>query len=122
MGRRVAKTRGGGRYTEAGYFGFIRSGLRQKSMRWPPKYDVMNKAKRPYTGFDKRRKFEYLCNVCKQWCAGKEVAVDHIKECGSLKSYDDLAQFVETLFCEEDNLQVLCKGCHNIKTQEAKKK
>ena len=110
MGRRVAKTRGGGRYTEAGYFGFIRSGLRQKSMRWPPKYDVMNKAKRPYTGPDKRRKFEYLCNGCKQWCAGKEVAVDHIKECGSLKSYDDLAQFVETLFCEEDNLQVLCKG------------
>lgn len=120
MGRRVEKTRGGGRYTEAGYFGFIRSGLRQKSMRWPPKYDVMNKAKRPYTGPDKRRKFEYLCNGCDQWCAGKEVAVDHIVECGSLKSYDDLARFVETLFCEEDNLQVLCKDCHHTKTQEAK--
>ena len=73
MGRRVTKTRGGGRYTEAGYFGFIRSGLRQKSMRWPPKYDVMNAAKRPYDGPDKRRKFEYLCNGCKYWHAGLEV-------------------------------------------------
>ena len=27
MASRVPKTRGGGRYTEAGYFGFIRSGL-----------------------------------------------------------------------------------------------
>jgi len=122
MGRRVEKTRGGGRYTEAGYFGFIRSGLRQKSMRWPPKYDVMNAAKRPYDGPDKRRKFEYLCNGCKQWCAGKEVAVDHIVECGSLKTFEDIPRFAATLFCEEDNLQVLCKECHNIKTQEAKKK
>jgi 5-methylcytosine-specific restriction endonuclease McrA len=122
MGRRVGKTRGGERYTEAGYFGFIRSGLRQKSMKWPPKYDVMNKAKRPYNGPDKRRKFEYLCAGCEQWCAGKDVAVDHIVECGSLKTFEDLPRFVATLFCEEDNLQVLCKDCHNIKTQEAKKK
>ena len=62
------KPYGGGRYTKAGYFGFIRSGLRQKSMRWPPKYDVMNAAKRPHQGTDKRRKFDYQCNGCKKWC------------------------------------------------------
>ena len=116
MVTRVPKTRGGGRYTEAGYFGFIRSGLRQKSMKWPPKYDVMNAAKRPYKGSDKRRRFEYKCASCKNWKKGSEVSVDHIKECGSLKSYDDLPRFVKNLFCEEDNYQALCKPCHKLKT------
>lgn len=113
---------GGGRYTKAGYFGFIRSGLRQKSMRWPPKYDVMNAAKRPHKGKDKRRKFDYQCNGCKKWCKGSEVSVDHIQECGSLKDFDDLPRFVETLFCEADNLQVLCKTCHDKKSKEARAK
>jgi 5-methylcytosine-specific restriction endonuclease McrA len=33
---------------------------------------------------------------------------------------NDLPGFVERLFCEVDNLQVLCEGCHNIKTQAEK--
>ena len=33
------------------------------------------------------------------------------------RHYDDLPKFVETLFCEQDNLQVLCKTCHDEKTK-----
>jgi hypothetical protein len=39
-----------------------------------------------------------------------------------LKCYDDLPSFVSTLFCESDNLQVLCKQCHKAKTAEERKK
>jgi 5-methylcytosine-specific restriction endonuclease McrA len=39
-----------------------------------------------------------------------------------LKTYNDLPAFVKNLFCEEDNLQVLCKPCHDVKTKEERKK
>ena len=118
MGRSVKKDRAGGTWSESRYFGFIRSALRRAFIKYPVKYSVKNAASRPYVGSDKRRKKEYQCAVCDNWFADKEVAVDHIIPCGSLKTYSDLPKFVETLFCEADNLQVVCKDCHQIKTNE----
>ena len=117
----VPRTRGGGRYTESSFWSFIRSALRQKSRRWGPIYECLNDAKRPSK--DKknlRLKWQYQCAKCRRWKAQKEVSVDHIKPAGSLRSGDDLKAFVETLFCEKDNLQVLCSSCHTKKTAEDK--
>lgn len=50
----------------------------------------------------------------------KDVQVDHIIPAGSLQSTDDLKGFVERLFCSIDGLQVLCKPCHDDKTQKEK--
>ena len=36
---------------------------------------------------------------------------------GTLTCGGDLPGFIERLFCEVDNLQVLCTDCHDIKTQ-----
>lgn len=113
----VVRNRGGGRYSESEYWAFIRSGLRAKSNRWPVKYDCLNAAKRPYKGPNKRQKFEFLCNFCKDWFPQKLVSVDHIFPIGSLRCADDLSRFVTLLFCEMDNLQVLCKECHDEKTR-----
>jgi hypothetical protein len=118
---RGLKNKAGNLWTTARYFSFIRSGLRRMFTKYPVKYQVKNEASRPYKGTDRRRKKEYQCNVCKGWFADKEVAVDHIKPCGSLKSYEDLPEFVSTLFCEADNLQVICNACHSQKTQEERK-
>jgi hypothetical protein len=52
----------------------------------------------------------------------KEVAVDHIVPAGQLRSFDDLPKFVEILFCEADNLQVLCHACHGRKTLNERNK
>ncbi len=48
----------------------------------------------------------------------KDVQVDHIKAMGTGQTWD---QWIEGLFCEKENLQVLCKPCHAIKTKEEKK-
>lgn len=121
MGKRVEKTHAGGTWTAARYWGFLRSGLRRLSSKWPVKYQVMEEARRKYTGPDKRTKWEYQCAHCLNWFKTKDVQVDHIVPAGSLKTYDDLPRFVETLLCEADNLQVLCTECHNVKTQEERK-
>ena len=112
------KTRCGGRWTEASYWSFIRSGLRRKFICYPVQYDARNAARRKYTGSNKNQKWEYQCAECKEWHPQKETQVHHVKDCGSLKSYDDLPAFVERLFCEADGLAVVCKKCHKGITAE----
>ena len=116
----IPKTRNSGTMTESAFWSFIRSGLRQKSRWWKPIAECKAKAKRPYKGPLKRQKFEYLCNQCKNWFPDKKINVDHICPAGSLNSAQDLPDFIERLFCEVDNLQVLCETCHNAKTKSEK--
>lgn len=116
--QRVPRTRGGGRYTEAGFFGYIRAGLRAKFFRWGPRFDVLAAAKTKARNPAGRLKWEYKCAICEQLHPQKQVEVDHIVPCGSLRSYDDLPGFVERMFVEQDGLRVLCKPCHLKVTKE----
>ncbi len=108
MGRTVEKTRNGNEWSEARYFGFIRSTLRAGFTRWGPKHQAKKLAKVAYNS--------YQCADCNELFANKEVEVDHIVPAGSLKTFSDLPEFVERLYCEADGFQVLCKPCHQLKT------
>ena len=116
----VAKPRCSGTMTESGFWSFIRSALRQKSRFWKPITECKLKARRLYKGTNKRQKYEYQCNSCKNWFIEKKINVDHIVPAGSLNSAADLPGFVERLFCEVDHLQVLCEKCHDKKTKTDK--
>lgn len=107
-------------WTTAKFWGFIRSALRTAWTRWPPKYEVVKEASIPYKGKDKRRKFSYRCNICRATFPRKEVEVDHIEPCGSLREYEDLPEFVARLFVGREKLQVVCKKCHREKTNDSR--
>ena len=109
-------------WSSAQYWSFLRSGLRSKHQRYPPRYAVLDAAKRPSESDNKRLKWEFQCNECKLWHQQKNVSVDHIIPCGSLKSYEDLPGFVQRLFVGVAGLQVLCKKCHDAKTLKDKEK
>lgn len=115
---KAIKTRNNGTMTESAFWSFIRSTLRQKSRWWKPILETKKNGRRAYRGQNKRQKWEYQCNECKNWFMEKEVAVDHIKPVGTLKSAQDLPDFVENLFCESFNLQLLCTSCHDLKTKK----
>lgn len=117
---RVAKTRNAGTMTESAFWSFIRSALRQKSRWWKPILECKNSSRRFYKGINKRQKYEYQCNNCQQWFPDKSINVDHIIPAGTLRMATDLPGFVERLFCEKENLQVLCSKCHDCKTKEDK--
>ena len=116
----VIKPRCSNTMTESSFWSFIRSALRQKSRWWKPITECKLNAKRLYKGPNKRQKFEYKCNECNLYFPDKMINVDHIIPAGSLNCAADLPGFVERLFCEVDNLQVLCSQCHDLKTKTDK--
>lgn len=111
-------TRCGGTMTEAAYLAWIRSALRSKSLRWPPRNKALELARRPYSGPNKQQKWEYVCAICREWKKLKEVCVDHFPiAAGSILSVEDIGNFANNLYCEVDNLRVLCKEpCHSTHT------
>jgi len=114
---KVIRTRNAGTMTESAFWSFIRSALRQKSRWWKPILQCKLEARRPYKGPNKRQKYEYLCNSCGRWYPDKKINVDHIQPVGPLNCSQDLPGFVERLFCEVHNLQILCSTCHDNKTK-----
>jgi len=114
------KTRNGKRWTEARYRSFITSALRGAFRRWAVKFDVL---KASFTSVKTNRQTgrkaqHYRCSKCAKDFPQKQVQVDHIVPIGRDLSWDE---FIEKLFCERDNLQVLCKTCHKEKTKSENK-
>lgn len=70
----------------------------------------------------KKYEVSYMCKSCKSQNHIKEVQVDHIKPIGPMPDFlsNDFGQWINSLFCPIDNLQVLCKRCHQKKTKKDK--
>lgn len=115
-------TRCSGTWTEAQFRNFVKNQLRSATRKWAPIQHCKRQAKVGYG--------EYKCEHCGEVVPptifdtdkGKRVNnifVDHIipiidPEVGWV-SWDET---VERMFCELDNLQLLCGSCHKIKSQE----
>ena len=99
---------------------FITSTIRGGFRRYPPKYEVLKEALlgkqvNIKTG---RLAAHYTCNECKLNYPAKEVQVDHIEPVVSPKEgFISWDKFIERLFCDKENLQVLCLTCHKSKTK-----
>lgn len=117
----VPLTRCSNTMTEAEYFAFILSHCRRITRKWKPAFEKMDDGKRPYTGSDKRTKWEYQCEACLGWFKGKEIDLDHIIPLGGINGYDKIAGWFERALCEKEGFQRLCKPCHLIKTNEERK-
>ena len=111
----------GGEWTEGRFNSFVTSILRSGSRRWGPKYQTLNAAKTEKKTNVKSGRLaqHFLCAECNEEYVAKDVQVDHIVPIGVEKTWDE---FIDGLFCEGDNLQVLCVPCHKIKTTKEKKK
>lgn len=118
----------------------IRSAIRRTFSRSPLVQKVIDSVRSEHDQFKKdgtlakRKAVRYECANCGKLFMRKDIAVDHIDPVipldSTFSSWDD---FVDRLFCEEDNLQVLCSytlkrkdefggetSCHYKKTQEEK--
>lgn len=115
------KTRCNGQWTEARFNTFIRSLLRSGTRKWGPIQQALKEAR--------SRRGYYLCAGCNQEVTAtikdekgkrrKNAIVDHIKPITDpAVGFTNWNDYVENMFCEVDNLQVLCLACHKVKCQE----
>lgn len=117
------KTRNMFTWTEAKYFGTIRSALRRAFRYYRPMQEALNLASRPYVGTNKLQKKEFLCAHCNKWFKRSDVEIDHKLELGELRKYEDIVPFIQRMTVEDpDEYQILCKKDHLVKTHTARDK
>lgn len=119
----VDKTRNGNEWTQARFRSFVTSALRAASRRWPPKYKALSTA---YVSKKINKKtgkmaMHYKCARCAKLFVATGVQVDHILPVVDPKTgFSTWDVFIDRLFCEKENLQVLCRPCHKEKTEQEK--
>ena len=117
------KKRNGGEWTDSRFRSFVTSALRAASRRWPPKFKALKEA---FVGRKTNKKtgklaMHYKCAKCKKHFVATDVQVDHIFPVVDPKTgFVSWDLFIDRIFCEIENLQVMCKPCHKVKTEEEK--
>ena len=70
-----------------------------------------------------RKRVSYPCNICSEKYPLPQMNVDHIYPIGK-GVYNDLRdaeEFHKLVFCPYDNLQMICKDCHKVKSAAERK-
>ena len=113
-----------GEWTEARFRAFIISALRAYMKRFPPKWKALKAASigRVINKRSGRLAEHYKCASCEDNFVARDVQVDHIEPVVSpQEGFQDWWTYMNRLYCEAENLQVLCKPCHKQKTAEERK-
>ena len=111
----------GGLWTPQRFKAWLVGVLRRSVSRWQPKQEALKDAcvgqlTNKRTG---RQAKHYLCVACGGLFIARDVQVDHIEPVvDPFVGFVDWETFIDRLFCEKENLQVLCKPCHKEKTAE----
>ena len=92
-------------------YAFAKSALRRVSSWWWAMSEAMERSK--------ISRGLYRCASCLEGFKKHEVQKDHINPVVSVNSenINDMNSYIETLFCEPENIQILCKPCHLLKTK-----
>ena len=90
-------------------YAVAKAALRRMSTFWWAMSEAMNRAK--------VSRGVWACAHCAGHFKKHEVQKDHINPVVSTDGgVNDLNTYVETLFCEPENIQILCLTCHKIKS------
>jgi 5-methylcytosine-specific restriction endonuclease McrA len=108
-----------GEWTPSRFRSFVTSALRTATRRWPPKFKVLKEANvgRKLNKATNKQALHYQCAHCKKHFIAKDIQVDHIFPVVSpTDGFISWDVYIDRMFCEKNNLQVLCKTCHSVKT------
>lgn len=111
-----------GKWTQAKFNSFIKNNLRAATRKWEP---IQRCKKRSHVA-----RGLYRCDGCEKEVPPtifdedkrkrvKNIFVDHIEPIiDPATGFTTWDECIERMFCDSDNLQLLCKECHSVKSQE----
>ncbi|MDB4725821.1 HNH endonuclease [bacterium] len=105
--------------TEAAFWSWLRGGLRRSLwMRHPVKIGVLNGSRfKAPIGVKGKDVWAVECAICNRIARQGNAEVDHKAGNVSLKCEEDVLAFVKHLaFITPEQLQIVCKPCHKIKS------
>lgn len=88
---------------------FVNQSLRRSTYRWAFGHMALKK--------QWRDRGMYECESCKKCFGPKEVQKDHIVSVIPYTGFKSWDETIERMFCKSDGYQILCIGCHEVKTQ-----
>jgi len=124
MPKAKKKPTGPQEWTPARKHSFIVSVLRTGTRRWPPKYQALAAAKteKKINVRSGRIAQHFRCALCKEEYSSTGVQVDHISPVVGEEGFTTWDSYIDNMFCEASNFQILCLVCHAQKTNEERKK
>lgn len=108
-------------WTDARYRSFVISALRGAFRRFPNKFLVLKNAAtgKKINKATGKEAMHYKCKKCRKQYTQKDVQVDHVSPIvDPLVGFTTWDDYIERLYCDTTNLQVLCKTCHTAKSKD----
>jgi len=106
--------------TQPKFFSWLRGQLRRAWSKYPVRIVYLQSRRFKIPNPKKRGRKEIWGATCERCCKTfplGNIEVDHKQTAGKLTEREHIQEFVERLvFIGEDDMQLLCKGCHGIKT------
>lgn len=104
--------------TKAAFFVWLRGSLRRAVWNtYPLKIELIKEASVPKPeGYNGKAKKFAKCSLTGKVIPKSQCQVDHIVGNASLQSWEDLLPFVKHLCTDKDNLQIVSKDAHKIKS------
>jgi 5-methylcytosine-specific restriction endonuclease McrA len=101
----------------------IRGALRRAFARSPLVLEIVHSSRREVPRYKKdgtrhkKNSVQRQCQVCFNWVSSSKIAVDHIVPVIDVDTgFIDWNTFIDRLWCDKKNLQIICDSCHNKKT------
>lgn len=104
--------------SESDYWNYLRGSFRRIWSRYPVKLEFKkNQAYLPPADYKGRAKKMGSCALCgEQNIPISKLEVDHKSQVGSFNSRETAFEWFWELLCEEENMQLVHKDCHKIKS------
>lgn len=106
-----------GRCSEKHILQMARSAIRRVWMKSPTKLALLYENTIPDMNPNTRTKWLCRCEMCDKLHKLADIQIDHRVGEHSLKSFDEILEFITSILdVKWDDLALLCKPCHEVKT------